>query len=165
MRGPELASIRPATERDIADMHRVRTSVRENRLSDPARVQPGDYREMLSERGRGWVAEVDGSIVGFAVADRSRANVWALFVDPAFEGRGLGRRLHDVLLEWLFASSLDRVWLTTSPGTRAERFYRSAGWQVAGPEDDGEIRLEHSRELWLTRSRRVDDDGTGPQGG
>ena len=139
--------IRPATEHDIDAMHRVRTSVRENRLSDPALVQPQHYRAMLGELGRGWVAEVGGSIVGFAVADRSRANVWALFVDPAFEGRGIGRRLHDVLLEWLFSTGLDRVWLSTVPGTRAEGFYRAAGWTVAGDEENGEVRLEYSRTI------------------
>lgn len=138
-------NIRPATEHDIDAMHRVRTSVRENRLSDPALVQPRHYREMLHEHGRGWVAEVGGGIVGFAIVDLSRANVWALFVDPAFEGRGIGRRLHDVLLEGLFSAGLDRVWLSTDPGTRAERFYRAAGWRVAGREENGEVRLEYSR--------------------
>lgn len=74
-RDPAPMVIRLATEHDIDAMHRVRTSVRENRLSDPARVQPQHYRAMLGERGRGWVAEMGGRIVGFAVADRSRANV------------------------------------------------------------------------------------------
>jgi len=33
------------------------------------------------------------------------------------------------------------MWLTTWPGTRAERFYRKAGWQVTG-EDDGNLIFE-----------------------
>ena len=86
--------IRLATEADIPEMHRIRMSVCENRLADPSLIQPSDYRAMLAEHGRGWVAETGGRIVGFAVADLSRRNVWALFVDPAFEGRGAGRRLH-----------------------------------------------------------------------
>lgn len=133
-------------------MHRVRLSVRENRLSDPARVQPHHYRSMLNEHGRGWVAEVEGRIAGFAIADLSRSNVWALFVDPAFEGAGIGRRLHDAMLDGMFAAGAEQVWLSTDPGTRAERFYRSAGWRLAGREENGELRFERSREGWIARS-------------
>lgn len=146
--------IRLATEADIPEMHRIRTSVRENRLADPSLVQPRDYRAMLVEHGRGWVAESDGRIIGFAVGDLARRNVWALFVDPTSEGRGAGRRLHDVMMDWMFAAGADEVWLGTDPGTRAERFYRSAGWRFAGSEPNGEARYEMSREEWRARGRR-----------
>ncbi len=146
--------IRPASEADIPEMHRIRTSVRENRLAIPSLVQPGDYRAMLAEHGRGWVAESDGRIIGFAVADLSRRNVWALFVDPASEGRGAGRQLHDAMMDWMFAAGAEEVWLGTDPGTRAERFYRSAGWRFAGGEPNGEARYEMSRDDWSARARR-----------
>jgi GNAT superfamily N-acetyltransferase len=145
--------IRPAVESDVDAMHRVRLSVRENQLSNPALVQPHHYLSMLREKGRGWVAEVDGQLTGFAIADLSRSNIWALFVDPSFERRGIGRRLHDVMLDWLFAAGAAHVWLSTSPGTRAERFYRAAAWTFAGTEPDGEVRLEMTRERWLARQR------------
>ncbi len=144
--------IRVANEADIPEMHRIRLAVRENRLADPDAVQPHHYRPLLGAEGRGWVAEVDGGIAGFAVADLARGNVWALFVDPDFEGRGIGRRLHDAMMEWLFASGAERVWLSTDPGTRAEAFYRAAGWHPAG-EHRGETRYEMSREQWLARGQ------------
>jgi GNAT superfamily N-acetyltransferase len=144
--------IRLATENDISEMHRVRISVRENRLSNPGRIQPDDYRSMLNTRGRGWVSEHDGRIVAFAVADLTSANVWALFVEPAFEGQGRGRKLHDTMMEWMFAEGASKVWLGTDPGTRAERFYQAAGWQYAGPEPSGEARYEMRRETWLVDS-------------
>lgn len=148
--------IRPASVADIAEMHRVRMSVRENRLADPALVQPRDYEAMLAERGRGWVAEVDGRVAGFAIGDASRMNVWALFVHPDAEGRGTGRRLHDAMMEWFFTSAgAERVWLSTDPGTRAERFYRAAGWRHAGPEPNGEARYEMSRVQWSQRGPRL----------
>lgn len=147
--------VRTASETDIPEMHRVRTSVRENRLADPSLVRPDDYRSMLDERGCGWVAEVDGRIVGFAVVDLARSNVWALFVDPGFEGGGIGRRLHDAMLDWAFAAGAAQLWLSTDPGTRAERFYRSAGWRHVGREPTGEARYEMSREQWLARSDRT----------
>lgn len=142
-------TIRVAVEADIPAMHRVRTSVRENALRDPESISREDYRRMLSREGRGWVCEADGRIVGMAVADLSRRNVWALFVEPAYEGRGIGRRLHDAMLDWLFDAGATHVWLSTDPGTRAERFYARAGWQYAGPEPNGEARYE------LTQDRRA----------
>ena len=132
-------------------MHRIRMSVRENQLADAALLRPNDYRSMLNERGRGWVAEIDRRLAGFAVADLTRSNVWALFVDPAFEGRGIGRRLHDTMLQWLFTSGADQVWLSTEPGTRAERFYVAARWESAGRDRNGEARYRISRERWFAR--------------
>jgi GNAT superfamily N-acetyltransferase len=144
--------VRAATVDDVPGMHRVRMSVRENQLADPALIQPHDYEALLTERGRGWVAELDGRIAGFAVADGDRCNVWALFVDPEAEGQGIGRRLHDAMMEWFFASAgAGRVWLGTDPDTRAERFYRAAGWRYAGREPNGEARYEMPREAWAAR--------------
>jgi GNAT superfamily N-acetyltransferase len=136
--------VRAATAADIAEMHRVRLSVRENRLAEPGRVQPHHYVSML-ETGRGWVSEVAGTIVGFAIADLAGGSLWALFVDPEYERRGIGRQLHDTAIAWLFASGAERIWLTTDPGTRAERFYQSAAWQRSGVEASGEVRYERSR--------------------
>lgn len=140
--------VRVATEADLPEMSRVRMSVRENRLADPTSLRPGDARWMLAGDGRGWVCEVDGSIVGFAMADRSGANVYALFVEPAYEGRGIGRILHDTMMDWFFTAGVKSVWLSTDPGTRAERLYRAAGWIFCGTMSNGEIRFELSREQW-----------------
>ena len=139
--------LRLATVADIAAMHEVRMSVRENQLSNPRSIGPEDYRDMLEERGRGWVYEIEGTIVGLAVADHSRRNIWALFVAPGFEGRGIGRALHDAMVEWLFEKSREPVWLGTEPNTRAERFYTAAGWRRAGVQPNGEVRFERDQPL------------------
>lgn len=143
-----MLMIRIACEADVPEMHRIRLDVRENRLVDPSAIRAGDYLPMITARGRGWVAEVDGKIVGFAVADRARARIWALFVDSSHEGRGVGKALHDSMMTWLFGEGADRVWLGTDPGTRAERFYRSAGWQYLGIHH-GEAKFEFTREQWM----------------
>ena len=140
--------IHVATQADIPDMHRIRMSVLENRLSDPTRVQARHYNALVERDGRAWVAEVDGRIVGFAAADLLRATVWALFVEPGYEGRGIGRQLHDRMMSWLFGSGATRVWLTTGPATRAERFYRQAGWRYVGQEEGGEARFEMAFSEW-----------------
>ncbi|HPF28372.1 MAG TPA: GNAT family N-acetyltransferase [Steroidobacteraceae bacterium] len=140
--------IRTATEADIDAMHRIRMAVRENALRDPPRVQPADYRPYLATRGRGWVCELDGRIVGFAVADAPRRSIWALFVDPQFEGRGIGHALHAAMLTWLFTLDRAPVTLGTEPGTRAEQFYRRAGWTFQGPTNHGEASYQITHEAF-----------------
>ena len=58
--------IRAATVADVPAMHRIRLSVRENRLSDPARVSESDYLPYVNGHSA-WVAEKD-DILGFAAA-------------------------------------------------------------------------------------------------
>lgn len=133
---------RRATVGDIEGMCRVRMAVLENRVSEPAMVTPAMYREMLQEKGAGWVCEAEGEVVGFAIVDLSRSNIWALFVDPLYEKKGIGRQLHDLMVAWSFAAGQSKLWLSTDPGTRAEVFYRKAGWVETGIEQNGEIRFE-----------------------
>jgi GNAT superfamily N-acetyltransferase len=135
--------LRQADVSDIEAMHRIRLSVRENALSDPRRVQPADYRPLV-EQGGAFVCEREGNIVAFGVADALRRNIWALFVEPGREGDGMGRRLLDAMTAWLFAQSPEPIWLTTGAATRAERFYRAAGWHEAAREPNGELRFELS---------------------
>src|SRR5436853_7758797 len=135
-------ALRPAELSDIPAMHTVRLSVHENVLRDHASVTADAYRAMLVDRGRGWVDERDGRIVGFGVADRQARNIWALFVDPGFEGNGIGRGLIAAMVTWLHEQSSAPIWLTTEPGSRAERFYRAAGWRDVGSTETGEIRFE-----------------------
>jgi GNAT superfamily N-acetyltransferase len=137
-------SIREARSTDAAAMHRVRMSVHENRLVSVA-LSESDYLEAIQRTGRGWVAEVDGHVVGFAVGNAETGNIWALFVEPGHEGKGYGRQLHDAMVAWLWESGHDRLWLTTDASTRAERFYEKAGWERVGAAAIGEVRFELRR--------------------
>lgn len=136
--------LRQAGPADAVGIMRVRHSVRENRL----RSRPIPEEEVvhaITVTGRGWVVEVDGRIVGFAIGNAVDGNVWALFVEPEFEHRGYGRALHDTMVDWLWRSGLQRLWLTTDPQTRARRFYERAGWREVGPTASGEVLLELPR--------------------
>jgi ribosomal protein S18 acetylase RimI-like enzyme len=99
--------------------------------------------------GRGWVAEVDGDVVGFAIVDLRDASVWALFVDPDFERQGIGRQLHDTMVGDVCASGGTQLSLSTDPDTRAEKFYRSAGWQESGRNSIGEVLFRLDKHRWL----------------
>ena len=134
-------TLREARADDVAGMHRVRLLVRENPLRS-AIVAEADYLPYLHDHGRGWVIEVDGGVRAFAIGDRRDGNIWALFVEPGYEGRGYGRRLHELMVAWLAAHGCPRLHLTTAAGTRAERFYERAGWRRAGIAPSGEVRFE-----------------------
>src|SRR3954470_24786972 len=111
---------REAIISDIPAIQVVRHSVKENVLSDPALVTDKDCEDYLFSRGKGWVCEVDGIIVGFSIADLVDDNIWALFVHPDHEKKGIGRELHDRMLNWYFAREKQKVWLSTAPDSRAE---------------------------------------------
>lgn len=134
--------IRQAQVADIPRLSEIRLAVRENPLNNPALVTYADYVEYLTHRGRGWVAEEAGRIVGFAIADLTGHSIWALFVHPGFDRRGIGRALHDAMLSWYFSQTSEPLWLSTAPGTRAEGFYRRAGWCETGRTASGEVRFE-----------------------
>lgn len=139
---------REAVIADINQIQIVRHSVKENILSNPALVTDADCEEYIINRGKGWVCEIDDVIVGFSIADLKEHNIWALFVKPEFEGLGIGKKLHDLMLDWYFSQTDKSVWLGTSPNTRAENFYRKAGWKEVGIHGDGEIKFEMSFEDW-----------------
>jgi GNAT superfamily N-acetyltransferase len=130
--------IREATIFDIEELHKIRVAVNENRLSDPNKISVQDYRQYLTVRGKGWIAEKGGNIIGFSIVDTIDHSVWALFVHPAFESRGVGRQLHDTMINWYFHVTDVPLTLSTSADTRAERFYRKAGWNEKGISN-GEI--------------------------
>ncbi len=141
-------TIREATVTDIKQIQIVRNSVLENTLSDPNLVTDEDCKRFLTVRGKGWVYEKDNQIVGFSIADLKDHNIWALFVHPDFENQGIGRQLHDIMLNWYFSQTKEAVWLGTEPLTRAEAFYRRAGWREIGKHGKGEIKFEMTYNDW-----------------
>lgn len=134
---------------DIEEIQKVRNAVKENVLSDPGLVTNSDCETFLTVRGKGWVCEIDQKIVGFAIADLKENNIWALFLDPQFERRGIGRQLHKMMLDWYFSQTQKTIWLGTAFNTRAEAFYRKAGWKEAGTNGPKEIRFEMTYEDWM----------------
>lgn len=146
--------IREALITDIPQIQVVRNAVKENMLPDPALVSDEDCREFMFDRGKGWVCEINGSIAGFAIADLKEDNIWALFIDPDFEKKGIGRQLHDVMLDWYFAQGKEHVWLGTAPNTRAADFYRKAGWKETGMHGTKELKFEMTADEWRELNKK-----------
>jgi len=141
-------TFREAKPEDIKQIQIVRNAVTENALSNPALVTDADCLEFITNRGKGWVCEINKQIVGFSIADLKENNIWALFVHPNFDKRGIGRKLHDLMMNWYFEQTSRPVWLGTAPNTRAESFYRKAGWQEIGTHGKGEIKFEMTFDNW-----------------
>ncbi len=129
--------IRAAVLADIPELMRIRLSVRENRFN-PARVSPADVVWFV-ENGPVWVWEEAGAILGFSAGDPRNGSVWALFVDPPFEGRGIGRALIARACASLAEAGHGTATLDTAPGTRAAEFYRRQGWTACGVDAAGEL--------------------------
>ena len=140
---------RQAEISDIPQLQIVRHSVKENTLSNPLLVTDADCEEFLTQRGRGWVCEIDGNIVGFSIVDLKENNIWALFVMPEFEEKGIGKALHRLMMDWYFNQTKKMVWLGTAPNTRAEKFYEKQGWKNVGMVNKGEVKFEMSYEDWI----------------
>ena len=128
---------------------RVRTSVVENLLTreqlDARGITEASVAASFLADSKGWVALSGDEIVAFSIADRASRSVFALFVLPQYEGRGLGTKLLGLALEWLWDNGVDLVWLTTGPGTRAARFYERKGWIAKGSDGTGDVRYEYRR--------------------
>lgn len=131
--------LRRAVPEDIPRLHEVRVAVRENRLSDPSRITPEQYASRMTRPEGAWVAEVDGVVAGFAIADFPSRSIWALFVKPGLEGQGIGRALLQRVTASLEADGPGTIHLSTEAGSRAARVYAAAGWTEVGRLPNGEL--------------------------
>ena len=144
---------REATVNDIDNYMVVRMAVKENVLNNPALVPREDNVAYLTKDGKGWVCEIDMRIVGFSIVGLTQRNVWALFVLPAFEGKGIGTKLHDIMIDWYFCQINDTIWLGTEKNTKAENFYKNKGWTVVGMHGADETKFEMKFEDWQRKTR------------
>jgi GNAT superfamily N-acetyltransferase len=140
---------REATAADLPGISRVRTSVVENLLTldqlDERGITEASVAASFLADSKGWVAMRQEEVVAFSIADRTSQSIFGLFVLPAYEGQGIGSRLLQLALEWLWANGAERVWLTTGAGTKAVRFYEKRGWTCTGTGPRGDLRYELTR--------------------
>ena len=140
---------REATGADLPGITRVRTSVVENALTIAQLVERGITEATVAASfltdSNGWVALQGEEVVAFCIADRATHSIFALFVLPGYEARGIGGALLDSGLRWLWDNGAARVWLTTGPGTKAVRFYEKRGWTCTGQGPRGDLRYELGR--------------------
>lgn len=96
--------------------------------------------QLLSERMRFFVLESSSCIVGFYALTRQSGTEFeleALFVEPAFIGKGFGRLLAEHAK--YVASTMGGTTLIIQGDPNAERFYLSMGGVLTGSKESGSI--------------------------
>jgi GNAT superfamily N-acetyltransferase len=136
--------IRPITAHDMAEITRLRTSVKENHLSVEQMAERGItpvgiLAELDAGDLGGWLEEENGEILGFSMANRSDGQIFALFTKPGCEGRGVGTRLLDVATQWLAERGHDEAWLSTDVNSIAASFYANRGWRRGEMKDHEDV--------------------------
>ena len=140
---------REAIPSDIKQMFIVRYAVKENILLSTDLVTTEITADYLTRRGKGWVCEIDNHITGFSIIDLIDHSVWALFVHPEHESKGIGRKLHELMLDWYFSQTDSPISLETSAGTRAEGFYLKTGWTPVGCDLNSVAKFKMNRVTWF----------------
>lgn len=148
----QLMHFREITPADLPELFRVRFAAKENIVTPEFVISEGITVEtcatMLRTTHRGWLCEFEGRIVGFAQGNRATGELWVIAVLPALEGRGIGRRLMQLVQDWLFSEGWVKLWLVTGPPpTRAYTLYRRLGWVDVGPTEAGGRRMELHKSL------------------
>jgi L-amino acid N-acyltransferase YncA len=156
-----MIKVRPATPADAARCADIyRPFVCETWVS--FELEPPDTAEMekriaACSATHAWlVAELDGGLVGYAYGSPHRAREAyatscdvAVYVDPAFARKGIGRTLYDVLLPTLKAKGSHAAFAgiaLPNPGSIALHegmgfapigVYHEVGWKMGGWRDVG----------------------------
>jgi ribosomal protein S18 acetylase RimI-like enzyme len=115
--------------------------IQERRLEQPMtkRYAIGEVFAPWASWERGWVAEQDGRVRGFAVVEHEawhqRLVLWFLYVDGGWRRQGLGRALLEHAEAYGRSVGASHVWLETSnvnvPGVRA---YQRLGYSLCGAD-------------------------------
>ncbi|WP_159710914.1 GNAT family N-acetyltransferase, partial [Geminicoccus flavidas] len=138
----------PAGIADVPALFRIRTAVVENAMTmaelAALGITPPSVAAALSRgEAAGWLALWGGQEAGFSMVRPAEGDVFALFVLPTYEGRGIGRALLREAERCLADRGVAEAWLCTGaePGLRAPGFYRAVGWREAGRMPDGQLRF------------------------
>ena len=99
-------------------------------------IQRNDVESVLvDDKATVWVAEHDGTVVGFAAAilhvDEQLGQLQILAVDPDHQDRGLGTELVNLATDWMREAGMTHAVVSTGgdPGhAPARRTYEKAGY-------------------------------------
>ena len=93
------------------------------------RLQPEKYEDAI-RRNEFFVADENGSVVGFGELDPAVGEIQGLYVSPDMASRGVGQKLLSTLEKRACALGLRSLYLTSS--LNAVSFYERAGFKSLG---------------------------------
>lgn len=135
-------AFRCATPDDVPACLILRGRTRQNAISVERLASMGITEASWSEDVRsdalaGYVCCDDAAIVGYCFGDKASGEVVVLALLPAYEARGIGRRLLGLVIEHLAEVGHERLFLgcAADPATRSHGFYRHLGWVSTGTFD------------------------------
>jgi len=151
--------IRRIEEHDIGEICMIMTSTEPYTVLGYTEDMCMDITISSLEEGWGYVADLEGSIVGFVlyrVFDGFPLGgyIRAIGVKGEYRGRGIGRKLLKAAEEDIFRYRGNVFLLVSSFNYGAIRFYRSMGYEVVGEIRDAIV--EGESEL-IMRKRRYRD--------
>jgi phosphinothricin acetyltransferase len=140
-------ALRPATPADVAAITRIYAQAVDHGTASFELEPPSEdemtrrMRALLDGGFPYWIAELDGTVVGYAYAGPYRARPAyrftvedSIYVDPKAQGRGIGR----ALLDRLIADSTSRGFrlmiavIGDSAQTPSIELHRAAGFKMVG---------------------------------
>ncbi|MDX1966708.1 MAG: GNAT family N-acetyltransferase [Planctomycetaceae bacterium] len=129
-------SIRPATLADVADLDRFLAP-----FIEQGRLLPRTIDELEDLTDDGFLAIVDGQIVGFAaleVYSPKLAEIRSLAVDPQFRRHGIGRGLVQACID----RAKDRRIFEILAVTSSEEFFQRCGFDFTLPGEKKALFLQ-----------------------
>jgi ribosomal protein S18 acetylase RimI-like enzyme len=133
---------RSATPNDIAACIDLRGKTRENSVSVERLKALGVTHESWS-RGvaddslPGYLCLDEGTLVGYCFGDKASGEIVVLALLPEWEGRGIGKRLLNMVVRDFTGLGFQRLFLgcSSNPNVRSYGFYRHLGWTSTGTFD------------------------------
>ena len=117
---------------------------RENAMAD--RVSAFTEEKFIGERKTAYVAECEGKIVGlmFGTLDsgyeyfkKDYADLVALYIDPEYQGMGIGTALRDIFIKWAKERDADQMVIgVLKENRKARKVYESWGGTLSEYEQD-----------------------------
>jgi GNAT superfamily N-acetyltransferase len=146
---------RKVEPKDIPELFKVRTAMRENSKTMEALaamgITAGSTIEAMTHSVAGWLCEISGKMVGFSMGNKDTGEMLVVAVLPEYEKKGIGKRLMELVEDWLFLHGHEELWLLENPdpNIRAHVFYRRLGWVPAGFHQSGHQILNLPKSSWL----------------
>lgn len=133
---------RRAVPSDIAACIELRGKTRENavsveRLKHLGVTQASWSAGVANDDLPGYVCLEHVQIVGYVFADKRTGEIVVLALLPAWENRGIGKHLLEMIVTDLAKLGFRRLFLgcSSDPKVRSHGFYRHLGWKSTGTFD------------------------------
>ncbi|MCU4674669.1 GNAT family N-acetyltransferase [Catenovulum sp. 2E275] len=131
--------IREAQLSDIPDFIRIRQQPSDNPLNPSKPIPLLCYQQYLTKYGKGWVYTDNNGICGYVIGSKKESTIWALFIAPEYQGKGIGKALLKTATNWLNENGIQKIYLSTAVNSKAEHFYQHLGWHRGIPLETGQV--------------------------